>query len=111
MFLFGYRDIHGKRVKHTPKNSWFYDPFVIFKKKYKPTDILISTNDMHQDILEDAIQFIFDHPVKAIGQEDPSKVEEVLSVYLEEHVTLTGIEEACQEWANGQFWNLYYRKE
>lgn len=113
MFFLGYRNVNGDKIKRTPKNGWFYDPYVIFKKYYKPTDhmIMISSSDYSQSKLEDAIHFVFSHPVEAIGREKPSKVEEFLSVYLGEHVKLTAIEEGCQEWANGQFWRLYFRRE
>lgn len=107
-------NMKGEEVKRTPfEYPYSYDPFVVWKGKYKKTDEIVYSDrliEWDHEKFDKCCKAIWGNTIQSFDMRNPVTIEAFLSMYLEKIVTLTGIEKCCNVSNGYPIWIFYYRE-
>lgn len=106
-------NIKGEPVKRDKCSyPYSYDPFVIWKGNYSETDHAVYSDRLmgwDSKKYRDCCKKAFGDKRGTFATHSPCSIEEFLSLYFDEKITLTGIEQGCNYSSGFPFWIFYYK--
>ena len=108
-------DIYGKPVERTQWEwPYNYDDFCVWKGNFKETDSAVYSDRMREwgaDKFKKCVYEVFGDERQLFYNPDPEDIEKFLCLYFKKNVTLTGIEQGCNQSSGYPYWIFFYREE
>lgn len=116
--VYGYENsrccnIDGKPVERDIySHPYSYDPFVIWKGNYDPSDSAVYSDRLMQwDFarFNKCAQAVLGDERQMFSNCSPNSVERFLSLYFDKNIKLTGIQQGCNVSTGYSYWIFHYK--